>query len=74
MSKRSYTEHDPLSELGAVIELLAEEIGAFTPTDVLRFAKMTECNEMRSIVVSIAISQDLIIKNAGKGIRIEVRQ
>lgn len=72
--KKSYTEHNPITELGAVIELLAEEEGVFTPTDVLRFARMTECNEMRSIVVSIAIEMDLIIKSSGKGIRIEVRQ
>lgn len=69
-NKKSYSNFDPVSEIGACIDLFVCEHPRFTPTDVLRFLKYTECNEMRTLVVVIAEKKGFVCKDAGKGVTI----
>jgi len=58
-----------LPELNAAIGILAE-CGEFTATDVLRLARMPESNELRTIVVELAILRQVPIKSSGRGYRL----
>lgn len=71
MSKQSYYERLPLSEVDSAIELLCSEYGCCTPTDVLRLLKYEENKFSRSCVVERAMFLEYTVVNAGKGMRIE---
>jgi len=67
MTKKSYSNLCIHDTIDTAIQLLCEEGGRCTPTDVLRFGLLDESNTTRKMVLERALHMKYSIKSSGKG-------
>lgn len=68
---KSYPEHmNVTGEIGACVDMLNEQYGSCTISDVLQFLRYESTPEMLAIVVEIAVSRGYRIKKVSEGYRI----
>lgn len=69
-SKATYIHDGVLRHIHASIDLLCEETGKCTATDVLRLMKVPETNFARTVVIEYAIYLEYNIIDSGRGFAI----
>lgn len=65
--KKSYEIYPVQETIRYAIQILIEEFGRCTPTEVLRFALFEENKAMRSLVLELAEAMEYTVKSSGKG-------